>query len=417
MRERDPHDYLWRTVIMLKALRTAVLAAGAAIALAAPSFAQAPIKIGVLTPLSPPGDAGAGQLIVRGAKMGAEEVNAQGGILGGRKIELVMEDDAGTSEKGVAGLRKLASQDKVVAVIGQFHSSVMEATQDLAEQLKVPIFSTQASARKLTEKHLTYTFRTHVLDPDRVALWNKWITQQGFKRVAILAENTDYGIGVVEETKKQFASMNVKAELKTIIFDRAVVDLTPQVLEIKNWKPDLFINVGIGPPLYLISKQAYDVGLIPATPMLISYDAPARPEYWKNLGDKGAYATFIVYYHPTMKLTPRGEAFRTRYREQFKEEPVYGALNAYAQVMLLADAMGAAKSDKPDDIVKTLLANKFMGWNGTIAFARGEGPYWQQWTPPILFLQYIKPEQPFTEAKIIYPPDLKNADLMMAPKN
>jgi len=68
--------------------------------------------------------------------------------------------------------------------------------------------------------------------------------------------------------------MNVKAELKTIIFDRAVVDLTPQLLEIKNWKPDLFINVGIGTPMYLIGKQAYDVGLIPATPMLISYDAP-----------------------------------------------------------------------------------------------------------------------------------------------
>jgi len=303
-----------------------------------------------------------------------------------------------------------------VAVVGQFHSSVTEAVQDLAEQLKVPVFLTQSSAKKLTEKHLTYTFRTHVIDPDRVTLWNKWIQQQGFKRVAILAENTDYGVGLVEETKKQFASMNVKAELKTIIFDRAVVDLTPQLLEIKNWKPDLFINIGIGTPMYLISKQAYDVGLIPATPMLISYDAPSRPEYWKNLGEKGTYATFIVYYHPTMKLTPRGEAFRTRYLEQFKEQPVYGGLNAYAQVMLLADAINAAKSDKPDDIVKALLSTKFTGWNGTISFTRGEGPYWQQWTPPMLFLQYIKLEQPFTEAKIVYPPELKTGDLMMAPK-
>ena len=402
---------------MLKALAVVLLVIVMASAPAAPAFAQAPIKIGVLTPLSPPGDATAGQFIVRGAKMAAEEINGQGGLLGGRKIELIVEDDGGTPEKGAAGLRKLVSQDKVSAVVGQFHSSVAEAVQDLAEQLKVPVFMTQASAKKLTDKHLNYTFRTHVIDADRVTMWNKWIQQQGFKRVAILAENTDYGVGLIEETKKQFASMNVKAELKSIIFDRAVVDLTPQLLEIKSWKPDLFINVGIGTPMYLISKQAYDVGLTPATPMLISYDAPARPEYWKNLGDKGNYAVFIIYYHPTMKLTTRGDAFRARYREQFKEEPVYGGLNAYAQVMLLSDAISAAKSDKPDDIVKTLLANKFMGWNGTIAFTRGEGPYWQQWTPPILFLQYTKLEQPFTEAKIIYPPDLKNADLMMAPKN
>ena len=91
-----------------------------------------------------------------------------GGVLGGRKIDLVIEDDSGTPEKGVAGLRKLASQDKVTAVIGQFHSSVMEAVQDLAEQLKIPVFSTQASAKGITEKHLTYTFRTHVIDPVRV---------------------------------------------------------------------------------------------------------------------------------------------------------------------------------------------------------------------------------------------------------
>src|SRR5712691_6493438 len=381
-----------------------------------PARAQNPVKIGVLTPLSPPGDAAAGQFIVRGAKMAAEDVNARGGVLGGRKIELHIEDDSGTPEKGGAGFRKLATQDRVVAVVGQFHSSVMGAVQDLAEQFKIPVFSTQASAKGITERHLTYTFRTHVIDPDRVALWNCWIKQQGFKRVAVIAENTDYGVGVVEETKKQFQTMSVGAELKTIIFDRAVVDLTPQLLEIKNWKPDLLINVGIGTPTYLITKQAYDIGLFPATPMLISYDLPARPEFWKNLGDKGAYLTFIVYYHPTMKLTSRGEAFRAKYREQFKEDPVYGALNAYAQVALVADALNDAKSDTGEPLVKALLSNTFEGWNGTISFSHGEGPYWQQWTPPMLFLQYTKPEMPFGEAKIVFPPQFKTGDLLMAPK-
>src|SRR2546425_652550 len=181
-----------RTTNMINALRSFLLAVLATAALTSPAPAQGAVRIGVLTPLSPPGDAAAGQFIVRGAKMAVEEINGKGGVLGGRKIELIVEDESGTPEKGV---------------------------------------------------------------------------------------------GVVEETKKQFVSMNVKAELKTIIFDRAVVDLTPQILEIKNWKPDLFINVGIGTPLYLTTKQAYDVGLFPATPMLMSYDAPARPEYWNTLGE------------------------------------------------------------------------------------------------------------------------------------
>jgi len=378
---------LWTCVVI-----TVLVAAG----LAGSAWAQKPLKIGVLTPLSPPGDAIAGQFIVRGAKMAAEDLNARGGVLGGRKIELVIEDDGGTPEKGVAGLRKLASQDQAVAVIGQFHSSVMTAVQQVAEQFKVPVFATQASAREVTERHLNYTFRTHVIDADRVAIWNRWIKERGFKRVALIAENTDYGVGLVEETKKQFKTMDVRAELKTVVFDRTAVDLTPQLLELKNWKPDMWINGGIGTPMYLIIKQAYDIGLFPAVPTLITYDAPVRPEYWKTVGEKGNYVTFFVYYHPTMRLTARGEAFRKRYMAEFKEDPVYAALNAYAQTFLIADALNAAKSDKADDLVKALLAGKFEGWNGTITFSRGEGPYWQQWSPPMLMVQYTRVEQPFT---------------------
>jgi branched-chain amino acid transport system substrate-binding protein len=397
----------------LSALLTPLIAVALLIGgLATPALAQGPVKIGVLTPLSPPGDAGAGQLILRGAKMGAEDVNAHGGVLGGRKIELVVEDDSGTPEKGAAGFRKLATEDHVSAVIGQFHSSVMEAVQVLAEQFQIPVFSTQASAKGITAKHLNYTFRTHVIDPDRCQFWTRWIKAQGYKRVALIAENTDYGIGLVDETKKAFAAMLQGVELKTIIFDRAMVDFTPQLLEIKNWKPDVVLNGGVGTPAYLIVKQAYDIGLFPAVPMLASYDAPGRPEYWKTVGDKGNYIAFIVYYHPTMKLTPRGEAFRKKYTEQFKEPPVYGAFNGYAQVVLLAEAINEAKSDKGPDIVKALLTHKFEGWNGTISFSHGEGPYWQQWSPPMMIVQYTKPEMAFTDVKIVYPPELKTGDLV-----
>src|SRR2546425_9216116 len=149
----------------------------------------------------------------------------------------------------------------------------------------------QASARSLTEKHLTYTFRTHVIDPDRVSLWNRWIKQHDFKRVALIAEHTDYGVGLVEETKRLFKSMDVQADLKTVIFDRAVVDLTPELLEIKNWKPDLVLNGGGGSAVSLVIKQAHDVGLFPAGPVLVSYELPPPPAFLKNPGGKGAHLT------------------------------------------------------------------------------------------------------------------------------
>ena len=157
----DSMALTWRTPMMRRPLVPCLLAAAAALLVAMPALAQKPVKIGVLTPLSPPGDASAGQFIVRGAKMAADEVNARGGVLGGRKIELVVEDDSGTPEKGAAGFRKLASQDQVVAVMGQFHSSVMAAVQSLAEQYKIPVFATQASA----PRHHREPHAVHVPDP------------------------------------------------------------------------------------------------------------------------------------------------------------------------------------------------------------------------------------------------------------
>jgi branched-chain amino acid transport system substrate-binding protein len=398
----------------MKRYAVLLLAVLMVLALGAPAPAQKPVKLGILTPLSPPGDAAAGQFILRGAKMAIEDVNARGGVLGGRKLELVVEDDSGTPEKGVAGVRKLATQDQVSGIIGQFHSSVMLASSAVAEQFKIPIFSTQASAGSITARHLNYTFRTHVIDPDRVQMWNRWIQERGFKRVFLLAENTDYGTGLVEETKKYFVSMGIKAELGTAIFDRTAVDLTPELLKIKNWKPDVVLNGAVGTPVYLMIKQAFDVGLLPTVPMLVSYDVPQRPEYWRTVGEKGNFVTFIVYYHPTMKLPARGEAFRKKYIADFKEDPVYGAFNGFTQILLLADAINMAKSDRGEDVAKALSTGKFEGWNGTISFPRGDGPYWQQWTPPMLITQYTRVEQPFADVKISFPPEFKTGEWQQA---
>jgi branched-chain amino acid transport system substrate-binding protein len=377
--------------------------------------AQGPLKLGVLTPLSPPGDYAAGQLIVRGAKLGAEYVNAKGGIRGGRKVEVVIVDDSGTPEKGVAGFRKLVTQDKALAVIGQFHSSVMNAVSDQAEQFGVPVFSTQASAKNITAKHLTTVFRTHVIDPDRAKLFLNLIREKGYKRVALMAENTDYGIGMIEDTKAEKEKMQAEFELKSIQFDRQVVDLTPQLLEIKAWKPDLLLNLGVGTAVYLIIKQANDIGLFPAVPMLVSYDLPIRPEYWENLGDKGNYLMYIVYYTPQMPLTEAGKWFQERYIQEYKEPAVYSAFNGFGQIAIIAEALDVAASDKPAEVIKALEQGKFTSWNGVVTFERGEGPYWHQWSPPMLVLQFTKARQAWEQSTILYPADMKTGEYT-APK-
>jgi branched-chain amino acid transport system substrate-binding protein len=370
--------------------------------------AKEPVKIGVMTPLSPPGATLLGKFILQGARMGAEYVNSTGGVLGGREIELIVEDDSGTPEKGLAGYRRLVTQKGVSAIIGQVHSSVMIAVGDLAENLGVPIFSTQASSKAITEKHLMTAFRTHAIDPDRARMWLRFIKEMDFKRVAMLAENTDYGLGLVDETKAGMAKMGLNIETKSLVFDKKVVDLTPQLLELKAWKPDLLIDIHSVPTTaYLMVKQSFDIGLFPSTPILASFDWPGRSEFWKNLGDKGNYILFISYYHPKMKLTERGDWFKKKYVEEHGEFPIYAAFNGFGQIMILADALELAKSDKPSELIKALEKGEFTSWNGLVTFERGEGPYWHQWSPPLMVLQYTEVGQSPEDAPILYPPQMK----------
>ena len=119
---------------------------GASVA-ALPAVAEE-IKIGVLTPLTA-GAHSLGKEAARGAEMAAEYINAKGGVLG-KQIKVIIEDDAGQVEKAVSGFRKLTSRDKVVAIIGQIHSSNMLALIKPAEKAGIPIFSTQASNVKIT---------------------------------------------------------------------------------------------------------------------------------------------------------------------------------------------------------------------------------------------------------------------------
>ncbi len=385
-----------------------------------PSISEAagekPVKIGVVTPLSPPGDPAAGQLIVRGAKFGEKYVNeVMKGVLGGRPIELVVEDDSGTPEKGVAAFRKLATKDKVIAVMGQYHSSVCTALVDVGAEYGIPTFSTGASASIITEKHQVTTFKTHVIDYDRASTWTDFFKDKGWKKIAILAENTDYGVGLFEATKLIKEERGLKdVEINGIVFDRKVADLTPQLLKLKAWKPDLLLNIGVGDPTYRITKQAFDIQFFPQVPMMGAHDWPARPEFWKNLGPMGQYMMFINYYHPKMGLSPIGEWLKPRFEKEYGEIPTYMAYNGFGQIVLLAEAINLAKSDDPKDLIKALETGSFGFWakGDVVKFRQLPGARWHNHTSPLQIVQFTKVEQPIEESTILWPPNMKTGEFV-----
>jgi branched-chain amino acid transport system substrate-binding protein len=385
----------------LRVLSSAALLALGFCGIIAGAQAADDVMIGLEIPLSPPGDPTAGQLIRRGADLAVEYVNSHGGVLGGRKIALAVQDSQGRTEAGVAGYRRLATEEKVVGVTGFFHSSVAIAVNEVAKELGVATISTQASAADITAKGYDVAFRTHAIDPFRVQAFLDFIKAKKYKRIAMVAETTDYGIGISDELEEQSAAEKAGLELQKITFDHASTDLTPQLLQVKAFKPDLVINIAVGQPVDLMIDQATTLGILPTAPMLVSYDAPARPQFWQLHPQNGNGIYFIAYYSPREKLSDVGTWAVKAYEEKFKEPPIYSSLNGFGDVLILAQAVEQAKSTDPKAVVDALKSGTFKTWAATpVTFPAAKGVYWHNWSPPILIIHYTTPNQDWRAADV-----------------
>jgi len=380
----------------------AIAFAGVALPLPSSRAADDTVKIGLEVPLSQPGDPAGGQLIRRGAELAIDYINTVMGGINGKKAELVVQDTQGRPEVGVAAYRKLTSEDHVIGVTGFFHSSVNIAVNEVANEVGVPTIGTQTSAAEITSKHYDAAFRTHAIDPIRVAAFLEFIKKKGYKRVSVVAETTDYGIGIAEEMEKQSAANKAGLELQKITFDHAATDLTPLLLQVKAFKPDLVINVGVGAPLDLMIDQATTIGLLPGTSMLISYDAPVRPQYWKLHPQDGVGIYFITYYSPKETLSDVGQWLAKAYQAKYNEPAIYSNLNGFGDVVILAQAANLAKSTDPKAMVHALETGTFKTWaDAPVTFPRADGVYWHNWSPPMLVVQYTKPNQDWRDADLV----------------
>ena len=384
--------------------RLAAFAAAALISAFAPAIAvaQDPIVFGAIVPLSPPGETALGQLVKRGAEIGVDYLNEKGGVLG-RKVTLSVQDSAGKNEQGVAAYRRLVSQEKAVAVFGFVHSGVNIAVNEVAKEMGVPTMGTQTGAGDVTAKKYDIAFRTHAVDPPRAATWLGWIKKNNFKRVAILAETTDYGIGLANETEKQNKEKNLGLEVLKIMFDRTSTDLLPQLLQIKAFKADAIVNIGVGQPLELMVDQAYTAGVMPDAKMVTSYDAPARPQFWQLHGDKAVGVSFIGFYSPKSELSEPGKWFAKKYQEKYSEPPVYGALNGFGNALIFGQAIEKAKSTDGKALIKALEEGSFTGWSSVpVTFPKADGVLWHNWSPPLMVLTYTKKDQAAADADVAF---------------
>ena len=408
-----------------KGTRALLLVSAGALSLAAgAAFAQdCPIKIGALAPLSAPGTVVGGEAM-RDAMMIAEaDINAAGGVLG-CDIEVVVGDSEGLPERATAVMERLITQDGVVAVGGGYHSSVGVASKDVANARGIPVVFAETWNDTITGDKQKYIFRIAPLSSwASGVIWQFALTIPGVEKVAILTENTDYGIPASQETKDGLASGGVDSVIFSV--DIGTQDYAGIVERIKAEAPDMIITLVTGEAAYNFTQQAADAGIGPLDlPFVTGQDALESGSYWTNVPD-GQYAFVQRIGVPESQFTEKGKAFSATYKEKTGKSDVESyAMEAYDSIAILAQAISEAESTDGDAIVAALEAIEHEGTLGKIYFpygtqkdpsADGKGDeWWHQWPDPaITVIQYQEEGQSSTDAAIVYPEAYKTKDMVI----
>jgi branched-chain amino acid transport system substrate-binding protein len=329
-----------------------------------------PIKIGLMGPMTGPW-ASEGQEMKQVVDLLAEEVNAKGGVLG-RKVEVVSEDDGGDPKTAALAAQKLVTQ-KVVAVIGTYGSSITEATQNIYNEAKIPQIANGSTAIRLTEKGLKYFFRTCPRDDEQAKVGAQYIQSMGYKKLAILHDNTTYAKGLADEAK----GLLEKAGVEIVFFDAMTAgekDYTAILTKMKAANPDAVFFTGYYPEAGLLLKQKKEMNWpVP----FIGGDATNNPDLVKIAGADAADGfAFLSPPLPKDLPTPEAKAFLEGFTKKYGKAPasIYSVLAGDAFRILIAaiQATKSTEADKVSDYLHNQLKD-FAGLTGKISFnAKGD---------------------------------------------
>ena len=377
-------------------------------------------KVGRLAPLSAPGSVTGGEAMRDAMLLAERDVNAAGGVLG-CDLEVVITDTEGLPEKATAMMEKLITQDGVVAVGGGYHSSVGVASKDVANARGIPVVFAETWNDTITGDKQKYIFRIAPLSSwASGVIWQFAAQAPGVKKVAIVTENTDYGIPAAKECEVGLGTKGIDSV--TFGVDIGTQDFAGIVERVKAENPDYIIVLLTGEAGFNFTQQAADAGTGPQDIMFHANQAGLESKaYWENVPD-GNLAFMARIGVPETMYSESALKFARDYKAKTGKSGVESfALEAYDSIGILAQAINEAGSTNGDAIVSALENISYDGVLGRIYFpygskkdpsADGKGDeWWHQWPDvAITMVQYQEEGEPSNTMTIVYPDAYKTGD-------
>jgi branched-chain amino acid transport system substrate-binding protein len=345
------------------------------LAVAFESPARAEILIGVAGPMTGK-NAWFGEQIERGTALAVADINAAGGVLG-QQVELITVDDFCDPEQAVAAAKKLVS-DGVIFVVGHYCSGASIPASEIYAAAGALMISPASSNPMLTELGRANVFRVQTRD-DAVGvvagnyLADHWPDQ----KIAILHDNTTFGRGIAELTKKQ---LNRRGLTEAIYQDHAPGqnNYGAEIDALHGADIAVAFIGGYHTELGLMARAAHDRGY----PVQLMAGLTLATEEFGLIGGPGAEGTLFID-----NPDPRQNAEAGPVVERFRAsgfEPEGDTLTAYGAVQVWAQAAEKAGSLALQAMIAALREHRFDTVLGAIDFdekgdVTTQTPIWHVW--------------------------------------
>ena len=334
------------------------------------------IKVGGLLEMTG-GSASFGISGKNGIDLALKKINEKG-VLGGKKLSLVVADTKSEASEATNGMQKLISQDKVVAVIGPNQSSAVIASGAINNGAKVVDITPMGTNPDVTVDPKTkqvkpYSFRTCFIDPFQGTVMASFASNElKVKKAAIYIDNTsDYAKGLAQFFKENFVKNGGQVVIEEAYLQKDT-DFKSTLTKIKAAQPDFIYIPGYYQEVGLIVKQAREMGITVPMAGGDGWDSAKLPEI---AGKAALENTFFSSLYSPDDTSDLNKEFVAEYKKAYNTNPDVFAALAYDSTLLVAKAIEDAGSADPAKIAEAMAKIKgFKGVSGEVTFNEEHNP-------------------------------------------
>jgi branched-chain amino acid transport system substrate-binding protein len=316
---------------------------------AAAGAQQAPVRIGEISSYSalPQGTDG----YRKGWQLAVEQVNAAGGVLGGRKIEIISRDDAGQPDAATRAAQELVTNEKVDLLAGTILSHIGVAVADFANRNKIFFLASQPLTDAIIwEKGNRYTFRLRPSTYTHALVTVEQAAKLPAKRWATIAPNYEYGQSAVASFKAALKAKRPDVEFvaeQWPALGKLEAGATVQALLAS--KPDAIFNVIFGADLARFVREGNLRGLFQGRSVVSLLTG--EPEYLDPLKDEAPKGWLVTGYPWDSIKDPAHVKFVEAYRAKYNETPKIGSLMGYVTIQALAAVINKAQGTETEKLI------------------------------------------------------------------